>query len=622
MNKKIFVMLCVCLLGAISMTSCIDNKESESVTNIREAKAEQLKALAALSDAQAQAAKILAQAQATQAQAEALLAQANAELIATQAEEQRLRNELIALQIAYEKALQYAKEEAELAKYRAEIAEAEARVAQAQAALAEAELRKANVEEQIKLNEYYYKTQLLQAKLEYEKAQAEFDITIKNIKEEAARAELYRLSDNYRSAMNNLYTAQANLANTKMSLISYKGGIITDSLAYQSSIISYQNDIDNYNKEITYAKNRIEIIKKVTPTSSNELKEKVLAAEDEKINAQKRYDQAGEDYNNAITTADKNYNNNVKFDIYTYLRGNKTYQLWENCNGSHTSYTANGVQHSINSQLCYYLRTAEIYVQHEYYVLYASYNSHNVNAKLYYDPNRQGEKLSLGYTSPSYNADVLESIYNDEKASLTAQKESAATEEEKAQFEDQLATLEILYSVFPNLPRKINEFSARMTKYNNDVVSCYTDAANKWKAIYDAEYAIEEANSNYYALSNQLYNAEQNENEIKSLEQQIRNYESYINNANVQIERLKVSLGTNTSEAEMIAAYEVRIKLYENEVAFWSAQAKEAKEKLDAATKGEPAPAPTPDPTPEQGNDSGTSDEGTDSDNSSDDEAE
>ena len=53
MNKKFFVMMLASVFGAMSMTSCIDNKESASVTDIRTAKAIQIESLANLYDAQA-----------------------------------------------------------------------------------------------------------------------------------------------------------------------------------------------------------------------------------------------------------------------------------------------------------------------------------------------------------------------------------------------------------------------------------------------------------------------------------------------------------------------------------------------------------------------------------------
>ena len=51
MKKKL--MMVAVLLGALSLGACVDNNESASVEAVRNAKAEQLKGLAALVNAQA-----------------------------------------------------------------------------------------------------------------------------------------------------------------------------------------------------------------------------------------------------------------------------------------------------------------------------------------------------------------------------------------------------------------------------------------------------------------------------------------------------------------------------------------------------------------------------------------
>ena len=59
------------LLGALSLGACVDNNESTSVEAVRNAKAEQLKGLAALANAQAEATKITAEAEAALKNAQA-----------------------------------------------------------------------------------------------------------------------------------------------------------------------------------------------------------------------------------------------------------------------------------------------------------------------------------------------------------------------------------------------------------------------------------------------------------------------------------------------------------------------------------------------------------------------
>ena len=64
-------MMVAVLLGALSLGACVDNDESASVEAVRNAKAEQLKGLAALANAQAEATKITAEAEAALKNAQA-----------------------------------------------------------------------------------------------------------------------------------------------------------------------------------------------------------------------------------------------------------------------------------------------------------------------------------------------------------------------------------------------------------------------------------------------------------------------------------------------------------------------------------------------------------------------
>lgn len=74
MKKKfiaVSVLICALALGSTTLTSCVDDNESASVTAIRDAKAKQLTALANYKDVQAQNEKIVAEAEAAIKNAEA-----------------------------------------------------------------------------------------------------------------------------------------------------------------------------------------------------------------------------------------------------------------------------------------------------------------------------------------------------------------------------------------------------------------------------------------------------------------------------------------------------------------------------------------------------------------------
>ena len=104
MKKKI--MMLAVLLGALTLNACVDNKESASVEAVRNAKAEQLKAVAALRHAEAEAAKLIAEANAalTEAEAEAKKIENDKEkalfAIEMAGQEQKLEAALLNAQIA------------------------------------------------------------------------------------------------------------------------------------------------------------------------------------------------------------------------------------------------------------------------------------------------------------------------------------------------------------------------------------------------------------------------------------------------------------------------------------------------------------------------------------------
>ena len=103
MKKKL--MMIAVLLGALSLGACVDDNESQSVTNLRDAKAAQLQALAEQARAEGEAAKITAEAE--KAYKDALAAYWN-----QQAEQnaEQFAAELEALKAEYEERIAQAKE--------------------------------------------------------------------------------------------------------------------------------------------------------------------------------------------------------------------------------------------------------------------------------------------------------------------------------------------------------------------------------------------------------------------------------------------------------------------------------------------------------------------------------
>lgn len=140
MKKKfiaVSVLICALALGSTTLTSCVDDNESASVTAIRDAKAAQLNALAKLSEEQATATKIQAEAKAAIDNAIAAYNQAVAEKEQAEADIAKAR-----LQIDIEAAK--AQAEANLTRQKADLEKAKAELAAELDALADEQLATAN----------------------------------------------------------------------------------------------------------------------------------------------------------------------------------------------------------------------------------------------------------------------------------------------------------------------------------------------------------------------------------------------------------------------------------------------------------------------------------------------
>jgi chromosome segregation ATPase len=114
------VLAIACAGIVFSTTSCVDDSESQSVTNLRGAKADQLKAEAALATAQAEAAKIAATAEAALKNAQAEAAKAQAKLTEAEAAYKAAQTEADKEKWAAE--IELAKEAARQAKAQADVA--------------------------------------------------------------------------------------------------------------------------------------------------------------------------------------------------------------------------------------------------------------------------------------------------------------------------------------------------------------------------------------------------------------------------------------------------------------------------------------------------------------------
>lgn len=268
MNKKF--LFGAALVGILGFGSCVDNNESPSVTNIREAKAEQLKALAAVENANAQAALITANAEAKAKEAQAALAEAQA---------------------AYQQAL---------ADYQA--AQTEEAKARAEEAMARAEVEKQRAANELQTLAGQLEIDLLNQKKDLLIAQKEYEEALKNSEEDKA-AELQELLNQYNNYSMTLLSAREMLATDKINLAQLKAGLIDAAEANQKTIAQNNKEIANKKEQIPGWQAYIDTYKKYSNTSE------AKAAYEEADRALIDLGKANNAANNAYAKADDAYRN-------------------------------------------------------------------------------------------------------------------------------------------------------------------------------------------------------------------------------------------------------------------------------------------------------------------------
>lgn len=230
------------MLSAFALVGCVDSNESASVEAVRNSKAEEQKALAAMYNAQAAATTAKAQADAALAQAQAALIQAQAERTQAEAEYQKIRNE-------YEKD----KNNIELQKL----------LAQAEADKAAAEQRIQQIKDQMELAVINQQKAIAQAQLALKQALADLKA------EDTNQFMIY--SSQYTNALNQVYHLQDWLANAKYNLELYKlNNNLETQLANNGKNVESQIAI--YEGIIANNEQNIEDLKKKLPELEAQLK--------------------------------------------------------------------------------------------------------------------------------------------------------------------------------------------------------------------------------------------------------------------------------------------------------------------------------------------------------------
>ena len=236
------------MVGALVLASCVKNQESQSVTDVRNARADEIKSQAELNRANAEAAVIYAKAEATVAAAQAQLLQAQADkaaaeaaLIQAQADLAQVNVQIQLVKLEEEKVVLQAKK-AELEKL---VAEYEAAIAQADALKQEAINRLEKAVQQAELDEIKHQKALIDAQANL--------IQSLNGFADAQRNRVVALYTAYANATKQVYTLQAQLLQKQAALAKIEAHIDSGAEETYEAILAKK-------KEISTLQSRIEMI--------------------------------------------------------------------------------------------------------------------------------------------------------------------------------------------------------------------------------------------------------------------------------------------------------------------------------------------------------------------------
>lgn len=502
---KKMILLVSMLAGVMTFSGCVDDKESASVTAVREAKAAQLSALAALSNAQA----------------------ANQQALAD------TENALREAKVAYETAK---------AAYQQALADKANSEAQAAAAIAQQAMAAAQNEIQRLANEL--EIMAIEHQIAMLDLQARYETALKNADDQSQQL-LGGLYMAYQTAATNLLDAQQEIARKKIELAKLQAGLVNSDETSQMLINDQKRIIANNEQQIAEWTAMIEVFEaqKAPEEAKAELVTEKAAlsqlAQDQKkaltaankagqemgeawsdVRDQKYSDLAQDVYSNGFAyLVDEDGNNTgVSFNDYILLNSYEatslgkpveatvdTYWFSITDDKGNTTYTA-VMNRMIRKDVS---KTETVAPGVESTKTYTAYPT------AYYQLNADGVKAYIAAIKANVEKNEGKALEDAQKA-LAAQQKVVA-DLEKAEIKDE-AAIENAKSLLPGLQTDVNTAQAALDKANAQVAAIQTtfdtmaaEAAN-WEATIkaynaaseaycDAQFAVDKA-SDAYTLQN------------------------------------------------------------------------------------------------------------------------
>ncbi len=476
---KKMILLVSMLAGVMTFSGCVDDKESASVTAVREAKAAQLSALAALSNAQA----------------------ANQQALAD------TENALREAKVAYETAkAAYQQAQTEIAK------------AQAQQAMAAAQNKIQRLANELEEMAIRHKIAMLDLQTQYEAALKKAD--------DDSQALLGGLYTAYEAAATNLLNAQQDIAGQKIDLAKLQAGLVDSEEAKQLMINKENRKIASAEQTIAEWKAKLEVFEaqKAPEEAKAELvTEKAALSQlaQDKAKALEAADKAREEMNDARSDIyDQKYHGlamDVTFGKYGNFvdeEGNPTGEAFGDfiyLQGYEENALGKPVEATVNT---YWFRTTDDKGNTTYTAVMnrmiqktvtktettapgvESTNTYEAYPTYYYQLNAEGVK--------AYVAAIKANVTKNEGKALEAANKALAAQQkvvadlEKAEIKDE-AAIEEAKSMLPGLQTNVNTAKAALDKANAQVAAIQTafdtmaaEAAN-WTVTIEAYNAASEA---------------------------------------------------------------------------------------------------------------------------------
>lgn len=515
------------LIGAIALSSCVKNVESPEVTALRNARADEIRALAEYHRAEAAAATTLANAHAALDQAQAAYIAAQ-----TQTEQANAASAKAQAELDLQRA-QYAKELAEL-RYQIQLLQLQQ------------ELAAAVVAGQIEAND-----NLLEVLAQYNIARSGLVDLVADLEDDEFMLAL--LKEIVESVDPTVYIEELN--KKAQENIAKK----------EAAIARVQKELDAINAYRTF-----------TP---DQLKDKELAARLALIDANTKFEQATDNRNKASTARNESrnaiWNTTVYYDLYSHqVYGGPSTELLSFLNKYSTG--VNYQQNPETGVVEYYVVNSEskkVVIYNEDNEKYAEWERYpEAKDGIYEGDVSTLIRPSWTYFAPGIDAANLEAMYNEWRKPLAKAVEDAEAEDpvDEDKVKNAKKALADIDEAYAKVTAVLTEMAAAKPAFDATVKKAedtYLEYVKRQKAYYDAWQVKIDAQAEYDAIQNLLYYRDEYGNQVE-VEAKIAELEDEIEDLQVDIFWIQRDLIEDTIDVQqMVQQMEAQIARLETEVA-------------------------------------------------------